>query len=144
MTRSAVVMLQFNAITLEINSIRSSVYTVLLHFCGSSASLPGKHCIQHLLRPTTCFIIFCRRNPVLGPRFWMSHLLILCTIRRDVLRPNKLSCASVPKKFECSKRLTEKECNFGNKQLNKAGTVTHTPWCIGMYKCDPQDGPSKS
>ena len=37
----------------KINSIYSSVYTNLLHFCGSLANLPGKHCIQHLLRPTT-------------------------------------------------------------------------------------------
>ena len=53
MTRSAVVMHQFNASTLEISSIYSSVYTVLHHFCGSLANLPGKHCISHLLRLTT-------------------------------------------------------------------------------------------
>ena len=106
MTRSAAVMHQFNASTLEISSIYSSVYTVLHHFCGSSANLPGKHCIQHLLRVTTVLLNHLlqkkhrSRTSILDEPH--VHLLILHTFRLEGLRPNKLSCASVPKKIEYS------------------------------------------
>jgi len=72
------------------------------------------------------------------------HLLILWTFRLDGVRLNKLSCASVPKKFSCSKRIIERECTFVGNKKPKADTVARTSRCVGMYKFEPHDGLSKS
>lgn len=74
MTRSAVVMHQFNASTLEISSIYSSIpfyitSVALQPICLESTA----YNIYFVLLPYF-LITFCKRNVVLGPKFWMSHM----------------------------------------------------------------------